>query len=403
LSTQVSFAVSQQAMLQGYLPITFLFVHEATRGQRFLDNVVATGPAIMTAFEVPTLRCEPLSFPQCIEETEYEVEFSETLRIVIIAIASVVIFFVLVCAVLTVINHSVAVMHYASPSFLIGMLLGAALIMVGVILFALDDPSEGTCTGALWMGLFGTSLALSMLFAKTFRVWRLLKAAKQLRSRAISDMDLLPIAGGITLLCIVLLAVWTAVDAPAPDRMTSGLQDDEYMIFCNSSEHGIAFMAATIAYFGILLAIGVVLAFLSRKFPSAFDESKWISLSIYCMSVASVIIVIVTFVLSDLEAKFMIVSACVIIAVASFTALLFVPKIYLIYTGRGDEANISSRKSTVGGRSTFASGTSSGATSSTSLSASGLARPIALDLRGETFEGTKTYHTSGTQIDVTFS
>jgi 7 transmembrane sweet-taste receptor of 3 GCPR len=98
------------------------------------------------------------------------------------------------------------------------------------------------------------------------------------------------------------------------------------------SDHNEVFIWLLLSYKILMLAVGLVLAFLTRNVNSAFRESKWISFAIYnfCF-IGAVIIPIVILLDSDQDAKLILQSIAILVAVTGFCCLLCVPKIVSVH------------------------------------------------------------------------
>jgi simple sugar transport system substrate-binding protein len=388
----MQFSIHQLPYSQGYFSVSLLFLKLHTRGQQLVDPLVKTGPALVRKADAPAWRCESELYPECIVETTFEVDRNNGERYAMIAIACVLIACVLAIMIYVVIYRSVSVWRYASPTFLFAILIGAIFTFIAVILLALD-ANTSTCTAAAWFGFFGFALMLACLFAKHVRALRIIRGAEKLRSVRIREIDMIPFVAIISGVVVAVLIAWSALDAPSDYRLTDGLGEDEYMIMCNSPSDGVAFVATMIAIFGCLLLLGCVLAFMTRKVPSAFNESKYIALATYNSAIMLIIAIVVLFALDDLNTTYLIVSIVILLASAVFVALIFAPKIYMCALGRGNEVSYSSRGATVtdGGSTRLATTMSSGTTTSS------MRGPVKyeLNLASHSKTGTETFDLGG--------
>jgi len=311
-----------------------------------------------------------------------EVFVSDGARYAMIAVASVCAALTLAVAVLVIVKRKVKVFHFASVNYCLGILLGAVLCFVAVILYSVE-PTTGSCTSALWMVMVGISLMLGTLFAKTYRAWRLFDNQRLSKVR-LRDIDILPVVLVVVGLALVILVVWTAVEMPTPTPTKDGVGDDEYIVVCNSSNNGLAFFITTVCYFGVLLLVACLLGFKTRKAGEAFNESKLVALSVYNLAFCSVLLVVVVLVLNDPDARFILVCVAVLIGVFFTVAILFVPKIYILARGRGDQVRVSNLQSTlIGSRRATTHCTSATSGSSNSATSTALEYTVTVAADGD--------------------
>ena len=267
-----------------------------------------------------------------------EVEVTEAGRIAFAVVAGV---FALMCILLIffVYFHSnLKVWRYASPSFLYASLIGAIIAYTGIMLMS-AYPSTGTCTSALWLYVVGMAMILGNIFAKTYRTWQLFRHQKKFFIAKMRDIDLLPISFAVVFCAIIILAVWTGMDAPTAHESTLGVDDLEYVVICDSTEHGAAFFGTTIAYFGILLLVALVLSFNTRHAGEAFNESKVLGLCVYNLTQVVIIVVVCALALDDPDARYVLVVMCLMFGVTVTIGLLFIPKVYATLRGKGEEVS----------------------------------------------------------------
>ena len=252
--------------------------------------------------------------------------------------------FALICLGLIVfvyIHSDLKVWRYASPAFLYASLMGAIIAYAGIMLMS-AYPSTAACTSALWLYVVGMAMILGNIFAKTFRTWQLFRSQKKFFVAKMRDIDILPIALMVVLFAVVILSVWTGVDAPTAHESTLGVEDLEYVVICDSTEHGAAFFGTTIGYFGILLLIALVLSFNTRHAGEAFNESKTLGLCVYNLTQVVIIVVVCALALDNPDARYILVVICLTFGVTVTIGLLFLPKVYTTLIGKGEEVGVTS-------------------------------------------------------------
>ena len=112
-----------------------------------------------------------------------------------------------------------------------------------------------------------------------------------------------------------------------------------YVVICDSTEHGAAFFGTTIAYFGILLLVALVLSFNTRHAGEAFNESKVLGLCVYNLTQVVIIVVVCALALDDPDARYVLVVMCLMFGVTVTIGLLFIPKVYATLRGKGEEVS----------------------------------------------------------------
>ena len=285
-----------------------------------------------------------------------EVEVTEAGRIALAVVSGL---FALCCICLCIfvyLYRDLKVWRFASPNFLFGSLIGAILAYVGIILMS-ADASTGTCTSALWLYVVGMSLILGNIFAKTYRTWRLFSNQNHFFLVKIHDHHILPISLVVMSLAIVILIVWTVMDAPTVHRSTKGVDDLEYVLICDSTDHGLEFFVTTVAYFGFLLLVALFLSFNTRNVGDAFNESKVLTLCVYNLTQVLIIVIVCALALDSPDARYILVVICLIFGVTVTIGLLFIPKVWITVQGKGDEVSSTRTRGSTGGTNQTNQGT----------------------------------------------
>lgn len=216
------------------------------------------------------------------------------------------------------------VIRYSSPVFcgiiLVGCLAGAAGVFV-----MQAEPSAATCAALPWVLHLSFVTAFSSLFAKTYRL-SVVFNNERLRNVRITDVSLFAkVVGSSLAVTAAYLGAWSAVSPPEVGIASSGGTE---WLECQSDR---AWSMPPVAVESFFIAWGVYLCVKTRNNPSAFNESRYIALSLYQMAVMAAILVPLSMVTnSNPDAPFLLQALGLVIVSAAVAGLMFVPKFYAI-------------------------------------------------------------------------
>jgi hypothetical protein len=176
--------------------------------------------------------------------------------------------------------------------FLSAFLASCALLNLSTLSFLGPNTNE-TCLVRMWLVHFFLALSLSLLFTKTYRIYKLVDSATNFQSTVITHRQATKMAAPLVLIQILILLVFTFVD---PSNLTELIyfsgSDITHRLIC--SHETPAFFITTLTYEGGLLLLGCVLAYKTRNLQSEFNESKQVIFSMYDTAVIGTIILIVS-------------------------------------------------------------------------------------------------------------
>ncbi|XP_041357870.1 gamma-aminobutyric acid type B receptor subunit 1-like [Gigantopelta aegis] len=241
----------------------------------------------------------------------------------------------------------------SSPKLNNVAVIGCILVYTAVIVLGLDDHTLGwdfyplICSTRAFLLAAGFSLSFGAMFAKTYRVHQIFTRANSglVKSKLLRDKHLLFIIGVLLMVDSGIVIVWVIVDPMEPKitNLTEEAPDDEDILLVHQlttcySHHLQKWLGVFYVYKGLLLVFGVYMAWETRsvKIP-ALNDSQYIGLNVYNVVIMSLSVVVLSNILDNqptraytMESIFMFLSTTVTLC------LLFVPKIYVIVSSKGN-------------------------------------------------------------------
>ncbi|KAL3910784.1 MAG: hypothetical protein SGARI_001956, partial [Bacillariaceae sp.] len=233
-------------------------------------------------------------------------------------------------------NASV-VIKASQPFFLALILLGTVVLASSIIPMSMDDSVASqrgcdiACMASPWLLAIGFSITFSALASKILRLKILMRHAQSFRRIQVSTKDvLLPLL--VTLaMNTLLLSIWTGVDPLKWERVDSGRNSDGQLSsygHCTASGTASKVLLSLLAltnFFALLFAL--ILAFQTRHLQVAFNESKYIALSMFAIVQAALIGVPLLFLADSNPTTFYVVRCLLVFVVClSVQLFIFVPK-----------------------------------------------------------------------------
>lgn len=257
--------------------------------------------------------------------TDYRyISYDHPLGVTMIVLAGVFIILVALTAVVVYLYENTPVMRYSSPMFLGLILFGLAMVYGQVILWV-GKPTLATCNAKVWIGFLGFVLTMAALITKTFRVYRIFKRRRKIKTVVITNFQLLKYVFILTIPMVVILILWTSIDMLTPLEFENSSRT-AINVVCSSSSSAWAIMS--FVYCGLLIAGAAFFSFKTRKIPDGFRETHWINLASYNAFFTAIVGITISYVLyDDLLATHIIIFICILIGVTSIWALIFLPKV----------------------------------------------------------------------------
>lgn len=232
------------------------------------------------------------------------------------------------------VNRRVRIILSASPTFLLLILIGAILSCVNVFLLYQETLSENNCVAAAWARHLGFGIIFAALFLKTYRIARVFKV-KSAKSVVLNDTRLLLRFLEILAGFAIYLTAWTVINKPTlQKKVASGL----YYNACTFTWWDSALLIIEISCMSVLAAV----CFNVRKAPSAFNESKFISLSVYNWVVLGILLqIILQSTSGSASFYYALQSLEILLTVPVAVSLIFASKVYLFLKGKGADVSTS--------------------------------------------------------------
>jgi len=212
------------------------------------------------------------------------VQYARSMEKLMIAINALCIGACLLLAALVLRHRQHAVIRSATPSFCLLTILGAVLMLLSNI-FHTSVESDSHCQAQVWLLSLGFTMLFSALFIKTFRIWKIFHSTKKLVVVKLKDRDLLLAVAAFLLTDVVINSAWAGVTGMQAHVVVHDVNRPALNeLTCDYSDAS-AYLFAHVGVKGALLLVGMYLTYLVRNTPSQFNESTYIGVCIYNVSV----------------------------------------------------------------------------------------------------------------------
>jgi len=259
---------------------------------------------------------------------------------------------------------------------LVGCLISSSSIITLVQQNDGDDPVYA-CAVFPWLYTVGFSITFGTLYAKILRVYKLFQAAADTRRITVTQTETLKWVGFITLVDIIIVAVWTGVDPLTWTRVIVSTdifgEPLESVGYCTSSTWKI-FVSLITCWHLLLLLRACFLCYQTRHISTKFAESRYLAVAMVShLQIFAISIPILVIVGDDPTASLFIRSAVIFINDFAIMLTIFGTLMYSVHFKGGDDVTVGSairiytqsrastaeRRSLGGRRSTFGSAVSS--------------------------------------------
>ncbi|XP_061729709.1 gamma-aminobutyric acid type B receptor subunit 2 [Cydia pomonella] len=235
-------------------------------------------------------------------------------------------------------------------------LIGCVLVYTAVALLGVDNSNlppyvsfSAMCIGRVYILSAGFSLAFGSMFAKTYRVHRIFVSNRSgvCKTKLLQDTPLISLVCALLLLDGLLVTLWAALD-PMQRQLKNLTQeisaDDRSVVYqpqievCKS-QNTTGWLCALYAYKGLLLLVGVYMAWETRNVKiSALNDSKYIGISVYSVVITSTSVVVIGTIISERATlAYITITSLILITTTSTLCLLFLPKIVAIRSSKTED------------------------------------------------------------------
>eukprot|EP00794_Sanderia_malayensis_P012065 gene12065-13308_t len=231
----------------------------------------------------------------CVDDSPCIFEYDMQLRWIICGLTIFCIVIVFAFFIFVLRCKELKVIKSASPIFLMLTLLGAGLMYTEVLILFPKATTE-TCVAAPWFNHMGFVIMYGSVLLKTWRVSLIfkIKVAKRVK---VSDMGLLRRLLPLIMSYLVYFVIWTV--AGHTTSQTHFLKNKNVRFdACREDwwNHSIVIIDILLLFWGIHLCYTI------RKAPTPFNESRYISWSIYNMTLVIVLLKLISLFEDDFQA-----------------------------------------------------------------------------------------------------
>ncbi|KAM3963605.1 gamma-aminobutyric acid type B receptor subunit 3 [Aphomia sociella] len=240
-------------------------------------------------------------------------------------------------------------------------LIGCVLVYTAVALLGVDNatlpsyvPFSAMCTGRVYILSAGFSLAFGSMFAKTYRVHRIFISNRSgvCKTKLLQDTPLISLVCALLVIDGMIVTLWAMLDPMERHLKNLTIEisaTDRSVVYqpqievCKS-QNTTGWLCALYAYKGLLLIVGVYMAWETRHVKiSALNDSKYIGISVYSVVITSTSVVVIGTIISERATlAYITITSLILITTTSTLCLLFLPKIVAIMRNAEEDPVIQS-------------------------------------------------------------
>ncbi|KAI8818568.1 uncharacterized protein EV422DRAFT_537513 [Fimicolochytrium jonesii] len=266
------------------------------------------------------------------------VAFSDPLGAAMLALSALVLLVALGMLGAVFYNRHDKVIKAASPLFCSLMILGNLLGLCTIFVYT-GPPTRVTCILQPWMLCLSYAIVMVPMIVKTWRVYRIFNNRLARMKGSIKDSSLLLHVGIVVGVELLLLLIWTAVDAPKPSLVNLTASRFWTCKSTSASVH-VAMTGVMISFNALLAVAGVAVAYLTRHVRGAFNESRYIAICIYNIFLLSTLGIPVMYISGvDVKTQYAFRSIVIIFVNAAMLGIFFGPKLKSIQRRAGSDGS----------------------------------------------------------------
>jgi len=237
----------------------------------------------------------------------------------------------------TLMNRTSRPVQASQPFFMAMLCIGTVIMASAMIPLSIDDEhsknnADIACMSIPWLLSIGFCTIFSALFAKTWRLVKIVESAARFRRVTVRVKDVLYPFFGLLMANIIILACWTFIDPLIFRRDV--LQDAALTSVgrCISSPDAkgdaIPYLVSLAAVNGSMLILANWMAYRSRKVHLEFGESRYIAFIMFSILQAFLIGIPLLFaVIRDPVSYYIVILMLDFIICCSTLCFMFIPKI----------------------------------------------------------------------------
>jgi len=292
-------------------------------------------------------------FPYPLPEIEdFNMNYINTsVRVAFLFFAAVIIGLSALFSAWTFYNRKKRVIKCSQPTFLWMICAGTTLMGASVVTLSIDDSiaSVHGCTVACmlspWFFAIGFVFAFSSLFAKEWRINKLLNNPWFTRLK-VEPKDVLAPFAVLMVLNVLVLSLWTGLSPLVWERTYVGIIDKygrqlQSVGMCSAeTKHWAPYTSVLLIINMTMVVLASIQAYRARRLSVEYSESKWVAI-IYAVILQAVAIGIPLMVIAshDPTISFVVKAGLVVILSITFLLVMFVPKFFYLR-----DANIEAAK-----------------------------------------------------------
>lgn len=214
----------------------------------------------------------------------------------------------------------------------------------------LDEPNpdirglDAACMAFPWLSGIGFVTVYSALFAKIWRVKKLLANAERFRRKTVAVQDVAMIMVVMLSFEVIVLIVWQIVSPLRWERDVLTTDSDGFpleSVGSCSSTHQVAFSSTLGGFYISSLVYALYLCFITRNVPSDFAEGTFITISVAsAFQILTLAIPVLVIAADDPNATYFVTAAIVFLVSSTITLLIFGPKFWRIWRAKKDGINL---------------------------------------------------------------